>query len=260
MAITKRAHMVSRSYLDEWADGKGVVDVADLVKGVSITTTIGNATVVSYAYRTEVMPTDLEAQFGKIESAGVSALRKFREAHKLAENELKNAIAFLDMHRERGLYADQTKTRAPAILLMKDGSLQKTQLPLGDRMVLASYMNEGIQLNQLGIEKWPWTIWNAKEVLTGDGALVFWREAGSTEPTTITFPLSPTEVLVIGRRLNSPVDINMVMAMKSRRWLIARRGGINKKLISDFVGNHHPGSPRWIPLKKQGFTLDLEVY
>ena len=44
---TKRAHMVSRSYLDEWADENGVVDVADLQKGIVTTTAIGNATVVS---------------------------------------------------------------------------------------------------------------------------------------------------------------------------------------------------------------------
>lgn len=260
MVITKRAHMVSRGYLDEWADEKGVVDVADLTKGIALTTTIGNATVVSYAYRTEILHVDLEAQFGKVESAGISALRELRKSHKLTEDQLRDAIAFLDMYRERGLYADQAETRTPAVLLMQDGNLEQSELPLGDRMVLASYMHEVIQLNQLEIEKWPWTIWNIDNALTGDGALVLWREAGSAATTTITFPLSPTEILVIGRKLNCPVDINAVMAMKSRRWLIAQRGGINKKLIPIYAMNHRPGPPRWITLRKQGISLDLEVY
>lgn len=260
MVNVKRAHMVSRSYLAEWADEKGVVDVADLDKGRVSTTTIANATVVSYAYKTEVLGIDLEAQFARIESAGIAALRELRATHELSEDQLRDAIAFLDMHRERGLYADQAKTRAPAILMMRDGAPEAAELPLGDRMVLASYMNEVIRLDQLGIEDWPWTIWETEEVVTGDGALVLWRETGSDEVTTVTFPLSPTEVLVVGRELSSPIDLNIVIAMKSRRWLVARSGGFNEEVVRVVALDHDPGPPRWIALKKQGVPLNLDVY
>ncbi|WP_162000767.1 DUF4238 domain-containing protein [Bifidobacterium tibiigranuli] len=251
--------MIPRSYLDGWADGKGMVDVADLAKGRSTTTAIINATVVSYAYRTEILSTDLEGQFAKVESAGISALRKLRRTDTLTQGEIRAAIAFLDMYRERGLYADQAKTQTPAVLLMQDRSLQEAELSLGDRMVLASYMNETVEFDQLGIETWPWSIWDCTNALTGDGALTLWREANSTAVTTITFPLSPTKILVIGRKLSRSVDINLVTVLKSRRWLIAQRGMFDEKKISLIAKNHNPGPLRWISLKEKGISLDLEV-
>jgi hypothetical protein len=251
--------MISRSYLQEWANKKGLVEVADLTKGIALTTAIGNATVVSYAYRTENLSTNLEAQFGKIEGAGIFALRQLRKTHKLTKYQLKNAIAFLDMYRERGLYADQAGIRTPATLLMQDGSLQQSDLSLGDRMVLASHVSNSIRIDQMGIEEWPWSIRKIDNALTGDGALALWRQPGSAGATTITFPLSPNEILVIGRDLDCAVDINAITAMKSRRWLIAQCGGINKKWVPIYAVNHHPGPPRWISLKKRDLSLNLEV-
>ena len=61
----KRAHMVTRAYLNAWANESGVVDVADLEQGRVSTTTTKNATVVRYAYETEVMNYDLEQSFAK---------------------------------------------------------------------------------------------------------------------------------------------------------------------------------------------------
>ncbi len=48
----KRAHMVSRAYLKQWADKGGNVEVIDVQDRRGFTTDVVNATVVSYAYRT----------------------------------------------------------------------------------------------------------------------------------------------------------------------------------------------------------------
>ena len=90
--------------------------------------------------------------------------------------------------------------------------------------------------------------------------MALWRQTGSDEATTVTFQLSPTEVLVIGRELSSPIDLNIVIAMKSRRWLVARSGGLNEEVVRAVAPDHVPGPPRWIPLKKQGVPLNLDVY
>ncbi len=48
MAV-KRAHMVSRSYLQPWGDDRGIVEVIDLEHGLGFRTAIVNATVASRA-------------------------------------------------------------------------------------------------------------------------------------------------------------------------------------------------------------------
>lgn len=244
MAV-KRGHMVSRSYLREWTDRKGIVDVADLLQGRASTNSIGNATVVSYVYKTNVLNVDLEAEFEKIETTGIPALRRLRECQEHPEEVRDNVIQFLAMHRLRGLYADQADRSTHATLLMSDGSSRQSDLLVGDRMALTHFKEAEDPLTRLGIAEWPWNIWEVGEAVTGDGAVILWRESGEDDTTTITFPLSPTEILVIGRPLKDPPDLNLVTAVKSRRWLVGRRGAFKKAMVPIISRNHRPQPVRW---------------
>lgn len=247
--------MVSRAYLDAWADARGLVDVADLEQGRVSTTAIRNATVVRYAYETEVMTYDLEGQFARIEGAGISALRVLRETQTLTLHEKHSVVAFLDMHLERGRYADQTQTRAPALLLKSDGTIEEAGLNLGDRLFLTQYMKDVVRLSRLGIEQWPWQILSAKEFATGDGAVILWREINGSNISTVTFPLSPTEMLVIGHELEVPLDLNVLMAMKSRRWLVGRTGAFRSDHIQIVAAQRRTGPVRWIPIPQFGVEI-----
>lgn len=60
--------MVSKTYLRAWGDRRGHVDVMDLEKGKGFQTTIERATVVSYAYDSNLMAADLEPEFSRVES------------------------------------------------------------------------------------------------------------------------------------------------------------------------------------------------
>lgn len=142
MGNVKRAHMVSRSYLRAWADSRNRVDVLDIEQGRGFTSAIGSATVVSYAYDPAVLTHDLEREFSGIESNGAPAIAKLRHGHQLSRDEMKDMTAFLDMHLERGRYADQTGIRTPAVLVKTDGSAEDAQFNLGDRLLLSRYMEE----------------------------------------------------------------------------------------------------------------------
>lgn len=150
MGNVKRAHMVSRSYLRAWADERNRVDVLDIQQGRGFTSAIGNATVVSHAYEPEVLPHSLEGEFDRIESRGVPAIVKLRARHAPTASDKDDVIAFLDMHLDRGRYADQSEVRTPAVLVKTDGSSEDASLSLGDRLLLSRHMEGVVRLAALG--------------------------------------------------------------------------------------------------------------
>lgn len=215
--------MVSKFYLRAWGDEKDCVDVIDLEQGRGFKTAIGSATVVSYVYDPDFLTHDLEGQFGKIESAAAPALKQLREEVPLTEQGQRVIIAFLDMHLERGRYADQAKITTPALVIKTKGETEEVDLKLGDRLLLSRYVEGAVRLSNLGLERWPWTLYKLYEgesLLTGDGAVLLWSETRDGELDTVTFPLGPELMLVIGRGIDPKIPINIFVAEKSRRWLV----------------------------------------
>ncbi|MGR0218632.1 DUF4238 domain-containing protein [Agromyces sp. ZXT2-6] len=224
----KRAHMVSKGYIRAWADARGRVDVLDVQHGRGFPSAIENATVVSYAYDTEVLTHDLESDYARIEASGIPAILKLRNGHTtLTPAEQSAMIAFLDMHLDRGRYADQTTIRTPAVLLRTGGWIEDAELNLGDRLLLSQSLRDVIRLTALGLEQWPWQVREAQHLATGDGAVLLWRPTDGADISTISFPLSPTKLLVIGQDLPDDVRLNTLLAMNSRRWIVGLLGTLN---------------------------------
>ncbi|KAB1658129.1 DUF4238 domain-containing protein [Pseudoclavibacter sp. CFCC 11306] len=225
----KRSHMLSRAYLKQWGDKGGNVEVIDILKRIGVTTDVVNATVVSYGYEPEVLKRDLEGEFSKIEALGIPALSKLRYGHKLSDQEKSDTVAFLDMHLHRGRYADQSEIDTPAVLLKTDGTTEEAKLKLADRLMLSQHMKDLLRLASLGIESWPWAVHNTKNLATGDGAVLLWGEAQDDAPSTVSFPLSPEHLLMIGRPLDARHfdSLNARLAQKSRRWIVGQVGTLN---------------------------------
>lgn len=223
----KRAHMVSKGYIRAWADARNRVDVLDLQDGRGFTSSFENATVVSYGYDTEVLTRDLEQDYSHIENSGTPAIVKLRNGHTLTAAERSAVIAFLDMHLDRGRYADQTKIRIPAVVLKTGGRIEDAELTVGDRLLLSRSFQDVLRLTTLGLEQWPWQVREAKHLATGDGAVLLWRPTDGADISTISFPLSPTQLLVIGQDLPDDVPPNPRLAMNSRRWIVGVKGTLN---------------------------------
>lgn len=229
----KRGHMVSRGYIGAWADARNAVDVIDIQDRRGFTTSILNATVVSYVYDPKVLNQDVESAYERIETAGTPVIVKLREgAQSLTDAERGAMIAFLDMHLDRGRYADKAKLRAPALILKTDGKVEEAEIGLGDALLLSQSLPEVLRLKTLRLDQWEWRVWNldevgagAAELVTGDGAVVLWTK--DTEICTVTFPLSPTRLLIIGQELPDGVRMNDRIASNSKRWIIGVRGSLN---------------------------------
>ena len=230
MAV-KNAHMVSKSYIRAWADERNVVDVSDLQDGRGYPSSYMSATVVSYGYEPEVLTRDLERDYGRIEDRGIPAIVKLRKGYKLTAFERSAVVAFLDMHLDRGRYADQTKIRVPALVVKSGGRIEHAELNLADRLLLSQSIKDVLRLTTLGLEQWPWQIREVNGLITGDGAVLVWRSTDGADISAVTFPLSPTQLLVIGQ--NPPDDVrfklllNVLHAENSRRWIVGARGTIN---------------------------------
>ncbi|MHA7269534.1 hypothetical protein [Arthrobacter sp. HLT1-20] len=227
MMQVKRAHMVSKGYIRAWADAKNIVDVLDLQDGRGFPSSFVNATVVSYGYDTEVLTHDLERDYGRIEDRGIPAIVKLRKGHVLTGVERGALIAFMDMHLDRGRYADQAKSRVPAVLLKIDGRIENAELTVGDRLLMSRFLPDALWLTSLGLEQWTWQVKEMRGLATGDGAVLLWRPTDGTDISTVSFPLSPTELLVVGEDLPDGVAINPLVAEKSRRWIVGVRGSLN---------------------------------
>lgn len=220
----KRAHMVSKGYIRAWTDAGNRVDVLDLQDGRGFPSSFENATVVRFGYDTEVLTHDLEGDYGRIESSGIPAIVKLRNGHTLTAVEQSAVIAFLDMHLDRGRYADQTKIRIPAVVLKTGGLIEHANLTVGDRLLLSRYLPDVLRLTTLGLEQWPWQVREAQHLATGDGAVLLWRPTDGADISTISFPLSPTQLLVIGQDLPDDAPLNPLLAENSRRWIVGVKG------------------------------------
>lgn len=85
-----RAHTITKTYLSAWADKKNRVQVLNIDpngEGRGYVASVNNATVVSDAYATTLMNVDLEAEYAKVEAAGVPLLQKLREGQQLDPTE-----------------------------------------------------------------------------------------------------------------------------------------------------------------------------
>lgn len=219
----KRAHMVSRGYLQAWGNGRGLVYVWDAEAQVSGERGLTNATVVGYAYKTEHTNLDLEQEYAGIEGRGLSAMRGIINGGSLNTDGREAMIAFLDMHLERGRYADQAGVRTPiAMGNIFTGESTMAEMGLGDRLVLSKSLNrEALRIVSLGVDKWPWRVFEVRGgLITGDGAVLIWEHTKGFGVTTISFPLSPTRLLILGEPLPSDAPLNALIARNSRRWLV----------------------------------------
>ncbi|BBE22570.1 hypothetical protein MN0502_14530 [Arthrobacter sp. MN05-02] len=121
------------------------------------------------------------------------------------------------MHLDRGRYADQAEVRTPAIQLKMDGTIEEVDLNVADRILLSQSMQEVIRLKELGLESWEWQILSG-EYVTGDGAVLVIHETEDAPVCTIAFPLSPTQLLLIGKPFDRPAHVNLTIASNCRRW------------------------------------------
>lgn len=227
--------MVSKFYLHAWGDDSGCVDVFDLEGMRGFKTATGSATVVSFAYDPNVLSNDLERDFGDIESAAAPSLLRLRQKEALSRAGQLCVIDFLDMHLERGRYADQSKVQTPALVMMTDSEPQERKLGLGDRLLLSRFVDGPVRLGAMGLESWPWRVYewrDGEKLLTGDGAVLLWKTDEDSEIGTVTFPLSPTLILVIGGELPYDMHINPVIVRNSRRWLVGNPGTLDASLIA----------------------------
>ncbi|WP_082460168.1 DUF4238 domain-containing protein [Frigoribacterium sp. Leaf8] len=227
----RRAHMLTKAYIRAWADGRNRVDVIDMGRKHGYASSVNNATVRSFAYEPNVLTRDLEQEYAVIESKGMQAIAKLRGEDPTMDDETVAALmAFLDMHLDRGRYADQTEVRTPAVLLKTDGTTEDVEFNVADRLLLSQSMEDVIRLKALGLESWGWQILPG-EFVTGDGAVLLFRETEGAEVCTVAFPLSPTQLLLIGKPFDGPVALNPLVASKSRRWLVGRPGSLRKGIL-----------------------------
>lgn len=233
----RRGHMVSRGYLSAWADKRNTVDVLDLQGGRGYPSSIMNASVVSYVYDPEVLTQNLEDEYARIESRGISAITKLRTGKDVTVQDQDAVVAFLDMHLHRGRYADRANVRVPAVLMMKDGSAKEAELSLGDMLLLTQEPPDILRLSTRGLSDWPWRIYEVENLSTGDGAVLLWRPTADDDLTTVTFPLSPTQLLVIGDELPERhfESVNLYLAKNCRRWMVSERGSLNLAGAPEFV-------------------------
>lgn len=236
----RRAHMLTKGYIRAWADERNRVDVIDIGRNRGYPSSINNATVRSYAYEPNVLSRDLEQDYSVVESQGMKAIAKLRsEDPTLDDDTVAPMISFLDMHLDRGRYADQTEVRTPAVLLKTDGTIQDVEFNVADRLLLSQSMKDIVRLKALGLESWDWQILPG-EFVTGDGAVLLFREAEGADVCTVAFPLSPTQLLLIGKPFEGPVPLNPLIASKSRRWLVGRPGSLRKGVLAPVDGTLVP--------------------
>jgi hypothetical protein len=62
---------------------------------------------------------------------------------------------------------------------------------------------------------------------TGDGAVLLWHPTEGAEICTVSFPLSPTQLLVIGRDLPDKICVNNRITDNCKRWIIGAPGTLN---------------------------------
>ncbi|WP_336698090.1 hypothetical protein [Curtobacterium sp. USHLN213] len=227
----RRAHMLTKGYIRAWADERNRVDVIDMIRNRGYLSSVNNATVRSYAYEPNVLSHDLEQDYSIVESQGIQAISKLRGADPTLDADAVAAmISYLDVHLDRGRYADQTEIRTPAVLLKTDRTIQDVEFNVADRLLLSQSMKDVVRLKALGLESWEWRILPG-EFVTGDGAVLLFREAEGADVCTVAFPVSPTQLVLIGKPFEGPVPLNPLIASKSRRWLVGRPGSLRRGVL-----------------------------
>jgi hypothetical protein len=111
---------------------------------------------------------------------------------------------------------------------MIDGAARDIELRLGDMTLLTRDREPGPKLTELGLERREWTVWEVDDIPTGDGAVMLWGSSAETV-SVVTFPLSPTQLLLIGDELPRGVPFKMRLAMNCRRWIVGKKGSLNFK-------------------------------
>ena len=233
MAV-KRAHMVSRGYLEAWANDRGMVYVWDGEAGVNGARGLRHATVVGYAYKTVHTTLDLEEHYSIIESRGLSAIRNIVRGGSLNSDGRTVVIDFLDMHLERGRYADQAEVRMPiGMANIFGGGFEMSEMGLGDRLVLSRDINkDALRISALRVDRWPWRVADVGGgLITGDGAVLLWEQSKGSGVSSISFPLSPSKLLVLGETLPS-APLNALVAKNCRRWLIDHVDGTTARSMA----------------------------
>jgi len=227
----RRAHMVTKAYISAWADERNRVDVIDMSRNYGYPSSVNNATVRSFAYEPNVLTHDLEQDYSVIESNGMRAIARLRGTDpRLDDKTIAAMIAFLDMHLDRGRYADQMDIRTPAVMIKTDGTIEDVEFNVADRLLLSQSMKEVIRLKTLGLGSWEWQVIPG-EFLTGDGAVLLFREPNGADVCTVAYPLSPTQLLLIGRPFDGPMPLNPLIANKSRQWLVGRPGSLKRGIL-----------------------------
>jgi hypothetical protein len=222
----RRPHALTKAYIRAWSDDHGTLEVIDIQRNQGLRTSINNATVVRGAYETLVLNYNLEAEYSRIESVGIRVIAKLRgQPAELSSAEMQAMINFLDMHLDRGRYADQVGALIPAVLLKVGGVVETVEFNAADRLRLSQSLPDVLRLANLGLDKWEWRVqpW-PHNIVTGDGAVLLFQESPSADVCTVAFPLSPSLLLVIGKQLQVPIAINDLIAARSRRWLISSLG------------------------------------
>ncbi|XYX72145.1 hypothetical protein ACAD36_00099 [Clavibacter nebraskensis] len=192
---------------------------------------VNNATVRGYAYEPNVLTRDLEQEYSVIESEGMRVIAKLRRGNPTLDAKgLAAMIAFLEMHLDRGRYADQMAIRTPAVLLKTDGSIEDVEFNVADRLLLSQSIDDVVRLKVLGLESWEWQVLRG-DFVTGDGAVLLFNTSKGADVCTVAFPLSPTQLLLIGKPFESPVPLNPLIASKSRQWLIGRPGSLRRGML-----------------------------
>jgi hypothetical protein len=223
--------MVTKAYISAWADERKRVDVIGMSRNYGFPSSVNNATVRSFAYEPNVLTHDLEQEYSVIESNGMQAIARLRGTDPtLDDKTLAAMIAFLDMHLDRGRYADQMDIRTPAVLLKTDGTIEDVEFNVSDRLLLSQSMEEVIRLKALSLGSWEWQVISG-DFVTGDGAVLLFRETKGSDVCTVAYPLSPTQLLLIGRPFDGPVPLNPLIASTSRRWLVGRPGSLRRGIL-----------------------------
>jgi hypothetical protein len=224
---------MTKAYLRAWADKRGTVDVLDMERRCVLPQSVNNATVVGGAYDPLVLMHDLEGEYASIENRGMPVIAKLRREIELTPSEMAAMIAFLDMHLDRGRYADQAGIVLPAAVLKTDGSVESADFSVADRLRLSRSLPDVLRLATLSLDQREWRVEPHPEgLVTGDGAVLLFPEPAGAELRSIAFPLSPTQLLVIGEPLQVHAPINRHITDASRRWIIGLRGTLKMRGVS----------------------------
>jgi len=233
--MVKRAHMVSRGYLRSWADSANRVNVWDLEHRLAGLRSINGATVVSYAYETKYTTLDLEAEYARIEGDGIPALHALADGGQLQNAGREAVVEFLDMHHQRGRFADQAAVKIPAVALGLGIEPHPIEMGLGDRLTLSRDVDKtSIRMSSLGLTRRRWRVEAVESGLaTSDGAVMLWQDANDPAVRSVTFPLSPTRLLVIGEEIDTRhIELNRLIVAASRRWIVDRVDGEVSRRLS----------------------------